>query len=300
MVNLSQRQVNSTIYYKNWKKYYGRNKNTTFFESPTLSYVLTEKCTLNCDNCGAFVPDIPDPRTFERQKIVSDISTYCEAFDVVHHIALQGGEPFLHKEITRIVSRIAQIPNLMFIDIVTNGTICPDDYTLGELAKYGAAIWISDYGDSSPKSDELVAACERSGVYCDKYTYVEREWFAQLAPDKQNRTELENMEIFSSCVADKYQCCQIMDGKIFRCSFSNFMNRQGYIPNFPSDYADLREISRIDKKSIRNIALRRDPLITCDYCHGNDRPRVSAGVQIKRTKKKKACLDTDKFIHIAK
>ena len=58
---------------------------------------MTEKCSLNCQNCGAFVPDIDDPETFDFNSIVSDIKKNCSAFDVVHHIALQGGEPFMQE-----------------------------------------------------------------------------------------------------------------------------------------------------------------------------------------------------------
>ena len=148
-------------------------------ESPTLSCVLTEKCTLNCADCGAFVPDIDDPRTFSADQIVSDITNYCRAFDVVHHVALQGGEPLVHKDLEQVIEGVAAIPNLLFIDIVTNGTMVPRDPLISTLSKNGVAIWVSDYGSFSPKKYELARRCETHGVFHDCYTHVDRSWLSQ-------------------------------------------------------------------------------------------------------------------------
>ena len=300
MTIVGNRDVDIGAYHRNWSTYFEGNKESRLLESPTLSYVLTEKCTLNCDSCGAFVPSIGDPRTFDAKDIVSDIKSYCEAFDIVHHIALQGGEPFLHKRISEIVAQISKISNLLFVDVVTNGTISVNDRVLQDMAKNGTAIWISDYGISSPKADELTDSCDRLGIYVDRYLYDEREWYAQFPVQKQNRSESENKKTFTECVADKFQCCQIMDGKIFRCSFSNFTSRLGLIPDFPSDNADLRSDSPNKHESVRQIAMRKEPLSACDYCLGNERPRVPAGVQTERIKKSKYRYTEKSLIHVAK
>ena len=71
---------------------------------------------------------------------------------MVHHVALQGGEPLVHKDLEQVIEGVAAIPNLLFIDIVTNGTMVPKDQLISTLSKNGVAIWVSDYGSFSPKS----------------------------------------------------------------------------------------------------------------------------------------------------
>ncbi len=58
--------------------------------SPSLSCIVTQKCSLCCEECGAFVPEIVSPKTYQVDQIIEDLHTYCSAFDVVHHVALQG------------------------------------------------------------------------------------------------------------------------------------------------------------------------------------------------------------------
>ena len=150
MTKICSRGVNSKKYLNTLKLYGNRSFNGSIV-SPTLSFVMTEKCSLNCEHCGAFVPDIEDPETFAVRSIVSDIKRYFSAFDVVHHIALQGGEPFLHKHIDTVVTEISKISNLLFVDIVTNGTIHPSGKIFSAISNCGAAIVMSNYGVHSPK-----------------------------------------------------------------------------------------------------------------------------------------------------
>ena len=293
MIEIIGRPVDKRKYWESIAKYEAKEKDCVSV-SPSVSYVMTEKCSLNCENCGAFVPDIDDPETFDFNSIVSDIKKYCSAFDVVHHIALQGGEPFMHKNIDKVVKEIAKIPNLLFIDIVTNGTINPKDVTMCEIKNNGAAIVMSDYGEHSPKKSSLMSNCERHNVFLDYHVYTERLWGAQFPIGKRNRSPRENIRTFTECVADKYLCCQIMNGQLHRCSFSNFTNRLKYIPDFKTDYVDMNTVPK-DKlgSEIRRVALRKAPLSACDYCPGLDRDLVEAGVQIPKQKKQRTPLKLD-------
>ena len=146
----------------------------------------------------SFVPDIDDPETFDFNSIVSDIKKYCSAFDVVHHIALQGGEPFLHKNIDKVVKEIGKIPNLLFIDIVTNGTINPKDVTMFEIKKNGAAIVMSDYGEHSPKKSSLMSNCERHNVFLDYHVYTDRLWGAQFPIGKGTEVQEKTSVLLQS------------------------------------------------------------------------------------------------------
>lgn len=285
MTKICSRGVNPQKYL-NTLQLYGSRKFNESIVSPTLSYVMTEKCSLNCEHCGAFVPDIEDPETFAVRSIVSDITRYCSAFDVVHHIALQGGEPFLHKHIDKVVTEISKISNLLFVDIVTNGTITPSDKIFSAVSNCGAAIVMSNYGVHSPKKHALLSSCSKNGIFMDFHEYTDRLWGAQTPIEKRNRSPKEHIQTFRECISDKFLCCSLMNGRLYRCTFSNFTTRLGYIPDFKEDYLEIDSASSDNLSAeIRKIAMRKGPLRACDFCPGPSRDLVPAGIQIPRQKK---------------
>lgn len=286
---IKARNCNPSALAESFGKLYG-DAGKTLVCSPSLSYVITQKCTLNCKDCGAFVPENAKPATFPASAIVEDIRKYCSAFDIVHHIALQGGEPFLHREIASIVEQISAIPNLLFVDIVTNGTIVPKPDVLETISRNGVCVIISDYGAASPKIAPLTEACKKSGIYVGYYNYVGDAWGSQYPMRKRNRNTEANDAIFRYCVSNPMVCGQIMDGKFHRCSFSNFTEYLRLTPELEGDFVNLAALEFGDAtlaQKIRAIALRGTALAACDYCPGNERSFVPAGIQIPRIRRTK-------------
>ena len=74
MIEMVGRPVDKRKYWDSIAKYEAKEKDCISV-SPSVSYVMTEKCSLNCQNCGAFVPDIDDPETFDFNSIVWPIPT---------------------------------------------------------------------------------------------------------------------------------------------------------------------------------------------------------------------------------
>lgn len=253
--------------------------------SPSLSCIITQKCSLCCKECGAFVPEIVSPKTYPVARVVENVRAYCSAFDVVHHIALQGGEPFMHRNLEEIVSGIAEIPNLIFIDVVTNGTITPKQRTLNTLSKNGVCVIVSDYGEASSQAAEVTRLCSDNVIFTDYYRYTtDSDWGMQHPIFERNRDSGENDRIFRNCTAHESVCCQIMDGKLHRCSFSNFTQNLGLIPFFESDCVDLEQQSDADNMGdrIRQLAFRQTALHACDHCPASSRGRIGAGIQVPK------------------
>lgn len=252
--------------------------------SPSLSCVITQKCTLRCKNCGAFVPENASPITFPFERIVDDIRKYCSAFDLVHHIAIQGGEPFLHRHIKEILNGIASIPNLLFVDFVTNGTIVPRSIDLDAIAQIGGGVIISDYGAASKKITQVANCCKKHNIFTDYYRYSGDDWYVCTTPIYANQRDIsQNDLIFQTCIANSRVCCQIMNGKLHRCSFSNFTEHLNLTPVFMEDFVNLQkhEISDHELSSqIRFLANRNAALMVCDYCPIEHGARTSAGIQL--------------------
>lgn len=257
--------------------------------SPSVSYVITQKCTLNCQDCGAFVPDNAKPVTYPASRIVDDIAKYCSAFDVVHHIALQGGEPFMHKEIEAIVEGVSKIPNLLFIDFVTNGTLVPKAPVLDAMQRHGACVIVSDYGPHSSKIAQLAEACAGRQIFVDYYRYQGNDWGMQTPIYPRKRSPEKNAEVFTNCIANTMICCQIMNGKVHRCTFSNFTQELKLVPELPGDFVDVGKYQTGCAEltaEIRALANRKNALSACDFCPADNRNFVPAGIQLPKSKRK--------------
>ena len=147
------------------------------------------------------------------------------------------------------------------------------------IAGAGVTIVMSDYGEHSPKNAQLIANCSRNKVSLDYHLYTDRLWSAQFPIEKRNRSPKDNVRTYRECISDVYLCCQLMDGQLHRCSFSNFTNRLGYIPNFPGDYVDLNSTPEDQLgEEIRKVALRKRPLKACAYCSKSEGDSVLAGM----------------------
>lgn len=258
------------------------------FVSPFVTGVVTQKCNLRCYDCGQRIPYYSAPLDFSVAEIVRDIKHYCSAFTLVPEISLHGGEPFLHPEIGAICREISSIPNLIFINLITNGNISPADEILRDLASAGADLHQSDYGKLSKQQAEIFSACAKHNIFCDIHFVDPSEKWLRSAPIKlHERPSTATEQIFSECMATKV-CCQIMDGRLYRCPVSAHGMAQGLIPSSEGDFVRLGDDIDADtlRRSVRNFLTREAAFASCSYCDPNTvtlvEPAIQLSAKIKR------------------
>ncbi len=263
------------------------------FVSPFVTGVVTQKCNLRCYDCGQRIPYYTTPVNFSVPKIVEDIKRYCSAFTLVPEISLHGGEPFLHPEIGEICREISAIPNLVFINLITNGNILPTEDILRNLAAAGADLHQSDYGKLSKQQTEIFLACSKHDIFCDIHFVDQSEMWIRSAPiQPYARTAAETDSIYRECAATKV-CCQIMDGRMYRCPISAHGMAQGLIPQAESDFVKLQEGDDDTlTHSVRSFLRREHPYSSCTYCAPEKatlvKPAIQLSARIKRLLKEGA------------
>lgn len=241
-----------------------------YFVSPSVTGVITQKCSLRCRDCGQRIPYYRSPVNFPVKNVTDDIAAYARAFDIVPEMSLNGGEPFLHPDVGQICSEVSRIPNIIFISFVTNGTILPSTENLQHLSRSAADVRQSDYGQLSRKQNELFNACYEQNIYCYiHYINASHMWARPSPVCQSNRTNLENDLIFKSCISSEAICCQIMDGELHRCPFSMHATHQRVLPVHKSDFVWLNDPDKsdVDKETeIRSFISRSHSLKACDFC----------------------------------
>lgn len=100
------------------------------------TFVITQKCTLKCRLCLAFIPyyETPVHTSIEEAGVI--LENYFKIVENVGIFSVTGGEPLLNPAFYDIMKLVytygRQIRN--YIDIVTNGTMLMDVRTLELLS----------------------------------------------------------------------------------------------------------------------------------------------------------------------
>ena len=280
----------------NLKRLYGIGKyaygqiEEDLFVSPFVVGNVTQKCNLKCIDCGQYIPYYDDPKTFSVDNLVDEIASYCETVDLVPEVSLHGGEPFLHPKIGEICQELAKIPNLVFINLITNGTLYPKPENWKLFREAGVDIHQSDYRRISKRQAPIFELCDEHTIYCDiNWTNEHEMWWRMPPVENYNRSKDENDEIYRKCV-DSDICAQIIDGKLYRCPVA--AHNVTKHPNIVGvDYVNLSDNSDRERRSeiVRSYLTKKDCLSACGYCDPFGAKLVKPALQL--SPRNKAIID---------
>lgn len=242
---------------------------------------ITARCTLKCKLCVMGAPYYENPPHYNYETIEKTIEKYFQVVDYVQWFEYSGGEPFMHTDLDKMVSKCmeysTQFEKLL---ILTNGTLLPRKELLEELVKHKERIiiMISHYGTHSSKAEELQALLETNGIEVDVKKYYGEDqhfggWVDYGQFQKYNRSEEELESIFKHCGATKMSgCFTTHGGEMHWCVPSaRGMRLLGVVPRDQSDYVDLfDEEKTIEEQKQKIISISQKKFITaCDYCSGD-------------------------------
>ena len=80
--------------------------------------------------------------------------------DHVNEFRVLGGDPFMNKEMHKVVNKLSKFENNSRIVIYTNATILPKDEQLECLRNKKVGLEITNYGTASRQHDALVELCD--------------------------------------------------------------------------------------------------------------------------------------------
>lgn len=254
-----------------------------------LVFWVGTRCSLRCKNCGNLIPYM-DQVSFDCTKILENLAYICR--DVkIEKMQIQGGEPFTHRNIARVIDVCAQMDHIGKIEISTNGTILPDEETIGVLTKYADKVTVrfSVYDCVNEKSrQQKIDTLKMSGAKVDSYHFMfdSGEWFDSGDYWQERNENREQVKaIFESCnnracwtLADDYMACC---GKILSLrELKNAGGEEGWLDNV-LDITSLRlhsqnfaeELSRFDNRYVNEV-----PGV-CAYCKLQN-SRIPAAIQL--------------------
>lgn len=117
-----------------------------------IDVMITSRCTLNCRDCVYFIPAYSQPMDRPIDLVKEDIALFFDTVDYIREISIVGGEPFMHENLNEIIEYIA----INFkektgtLQVITNGTVLPNQLLVKSILDNHVQIVISDYTETLP------------------------------------------------------------------------------------------------------------------------------------------------------
>lgn len=243
--------IDFTVWNQFFTEWYYKYKGMICLEKADIP--ITSYCSLNCENCSAFIPHIKKKRHEELDNIEKSVSLFFENVDRVQDMNLYGGEPLLHPRLCEIIEMLGKYrERIGYLGIITNGTIIPDKKLLDILKKYDVGISISDYSNAVDYRGKLDHLCE---IFQDNQINVVRTvnmvWFDLGFPRKEIRYDMVGAREHMICC--NTACHDLIDGKIYYCVADRAAQLGGLIPRSEKSYIDLAKIDKNDLESRKAI-----------------------------------------------
>jgi organic radical activating enzyme len=244
--------------------------------------VITQKCTLKCKLCLAFMPYYKNPTHMPYDVVCNVIDNYFKIVDNVKIFSITGGEPLLHPNLVDILRKIIEYSDKIEdkIDIVTNGTIMFSNELIEflEKNKNKMRVILSDYGCKLSKkieniSRELTKAnipyrIQNYSSDSDIWTY--NGWVDFTDHSLKHRTENELIEQGKKCIFRLGHYYVINDGELHPCSRQYWRMHENIIPKDDYWYIDLKQRKMNIQKEEKKLQCLEEKIYlnSCAYCNG--------------------------------
>lgn len=241
----------------------------------SLAISVSEICNLRCKNCTSLMPCYRTPKSFAYEDVLHDALAVLDGRSV-HHIVIEGGEPFLWKPLPKLLRALCELPDLMNIYPITNGTVIPGPDLLDALKHPKISVRISDYGMTFQK-DKLLSILSQNGV---KSIVQLQRWFELCVFHKKPQGGQTLKRIVSDCCKlGGNGTLYLMDGMLFRCPIQANLHRLGIFTSRKEDYVNLRnEDETLQSRISDYVDVQKMPPVValCRHCNG----RGYSGIEV--------------------
>ena len=243
-----------------------------------LSIFATLRCTLNCDKCSVYTPDIKHKKDFPLCEMLHDIQALLACVDYMYAVTIAGGEAFLNPDLDQILRFLHDSGKVGSICIYSNGTVVPGAAVFAELARTKSVVQISKYPCTlQPNVEQLKATLNERGI---PYTHESGTVWRDLGAVDQQQLQIGSAKRhFGVCVLPL--CSLYLDGKLHLCSKSAIWLREGLIPDCKEDYIDIRTTNPDAFRGQLQKLFKRRSVSICSHCLGQSykAPKISVAVQ---------------------
>ena len=252
-----------------------------------IDLVITERCSMKCVDCSNLMQYYVNPKNSTLDDLFKSIEKVMMSIDYLSEFRVIGGEPFMNKDIGKILNFLKKFNNFGRIVIYTNATIIPKNENLDSLIDKRISLDITRYKShkhSINNHPKLIEILNKNNI--NFISHTADKWTDSGRIKKYKRTDKNLKEIFlNCCVGD---VLTILNGKMYRCPFSANAHNINAIPYNENDVIDiLKENPEVFKDKLKKLYTRKERneyLTACKFCKGRDfnTPEIPAGIQTNK------------------
>lgn len=238
------------------KGYFSKDK--LFLRS--IDVVITEKCSLKCKDCSNLMQYYEAPINIAYEEIIRDFDELTNSVDEIYEIRLIGGEPFMNKDIYKIIEYLVDSPKVTKLVVYSNAMV-PIRLEHKEIVTNPKVVFsLTDYGSLSKNTKKVTDALDDLGVAYR--LHPPENWTDSGTIFDFKRSIPECKELFKECCGKNL--LTVTDGKLYRCPFAANADRLKAIPKDEANYVAVNSSSSAIRDYVSNI----DYLPACNFCKG--------------------------------
>lgn len=271
----------------------GAKKTDDTFFVKYIDVVITERCSMKCRDCSNLMQYYHKPQNSDTSLIFKSIDKFMECIDQVYELRVIGGDPFMNKEMYKIINKLVKYEKAKNITIYTNAKIVPKGKNLECLKNEKVRLKITDYGNSAAtrtwnyiqkKHDEIVKLLTLNNIKFISEKVIKWDDIGKLEFVKETPKQLQKK--FNDCCANDLFTLQ--DGILYKCPVSSNGTSLKAFPydsnydgvNLADDKISLENL----RKKLKDFYHNNKYITACSYCKGRGygEGEVEAAIQTKK------------------
>jgi hypothetical protein len=247
-------------------------KDTLFLRS--IDLVITEKCSLKCKDCSNLMQYYEAPIDISFDEIVRDFTELTNSVDMIYEVRLIGGEPFMNKDIYRVIEFLVASPKIKKLVVYSNATI-PIKADYADLLRDPKILFsLTNYGNLSKNTSRVIDSLE--AIHVAYRLHPPENWTDSGVIHDFQRSVPQQEELFNECCGKNL--LTVTDGKLFRCPFAANADRLKAIPDDVQNSVKVSATSSDIRRYISEISY----LPACNFCKGRSfgAPEIEPAIQV--------------------
>ena len=255
---------------------------------PLVVFVLGQKCTLRCRDCGNFTPYLPQT-FYDLESIWDDFTRLLSVADL-ERCQIQGGEPLIHPDFVELCKRL-RILRPGQVCFATNGTKLLSSGQMEALRAIDASLRISNYSVTGQRAQELQRQCQQAGIRSELFQFAlgDGKWLNMGRASQPRGDDEETTSRLGECPFRG--CLTLEDGILGRCSRATVAHHIQKFSPAPGDFVTIRQLAAEQLHDVLEEYLRHpSPMEACRYCLGNRGERISPAIQMQRKRTQRGVI----------
>jgi organic radical activating enzyme len=243
-----------------------------------VHFITNNVCNLKCTHCFLYINTYTKERkqNVDTAQILQDIEVVMRAVHSFGVVNIFGGEPFLHRDIGRIIDGVLSHDNFGAVIVNTNGVEPIKPTQMESLKDTRIRLAFSNYLEVL--DEKRTAAFHRNiemalaaGVNA-KYQNSLPTWNVSSTLEDKHDTEATKRQKKHSCGV---RYLYVFDGKLFPCSVTLSIQDLG-VADYPSDYVELDPAKSPEeiRNGIRRL-LEQPYYDACGHCESFGSPALT-------------------------